>query len=225
MNQEVILIAGAAGLIGQAITKKLASLSRRIVLLDTNEAALQALAAELSEKNPDLKLLTYSHVDSDYGADFNEITLESWQSNIDLHLNSYFHLSQVVSQHMQKYRCGSIVNFGSIYGLVGPDFTIYEGTKMGNTPVYSAIKGAIANLTRYMAAYLGPWNIRVNAICPGGVFDGQNEIFVKNYVKKVPLRRMANPEDLVGPVLFLISEDSQYITGVNLAVDGGWTAV
>jgi NAD(P)-dependent dehydrogenase (short-subunit alcohol dehydrogenase family) len=88
---------------------------------------------------------------------------------------------------------------------------------------YAAIKGGVINLTRYLAAYYGPFEIRVNSVSPGGIFDGQNKTFVSNYNKKVPLKRMGMPGDVASSVHFLLSDDSAYITGHNLLVDGGWS--
>jgi NAD(P)-dependent dehydrogenase (short-subunit alcohol dehydrogenase family) len=90
---------------------------------------------------------------------------------------------------------------------------------------YSAIKGAIVNFSRYLAAYLGPSGVRVNTVSPGGIFDNQNLIFVNNYNKKVPLRRMGYPNDISPSVSFLLSNESNYITGQNLIIDGGWTSI
>ena len=120
---------------------------------------------------------------------------------------------------------GSIVNIASIYGVVGPDFNIYEGTTMTMPAAYSAIKGGLISFTKYLASYLGPNNIRVNAVSPGGIFDNQNPIFVNNYNNKVPLRRMGNPDDIIPAIIFLLSEDAKYITGQNLIIDGGWTSI
>jgi NAD(P)-dependent dehydrogenase (short-subunit alcohol dehydrogenase family) len=113
----------------------------------------------------------------------------------------------------------------SIYGVVGADFSVYDGTTMTMPAAYSAIKGALVNFSRYVASYLGPNQVRVNTVSPGGIFDNQNEIFVSNYCKKVPMRRLGTPEDIAPTVAFLLSDDSQYITGQNLIVDGGWTAI
>ena len=120
---------------------------------------------------------------------------------------------------------GSIINIASIYGVVGPDFTVYDKTSLTMPAGYSAIKGGLINLTRYMASYFGPNNIRVNCVSPGGIFDNQDINFVKNYMKKVPLGRMGLPEDIAPSVAFLLSDDSKYITGQNLIIDGGWTAI
>ena len=90
---------------------------------------------------------------------------------------------------------------------------------------YSAIKGALVNFTRYVASYFGPQQIRINAVSPGGIFDNQNEVFIENYSNKVPMRRLGMPEDIAPTVAFLLSDDSKYITGQNLIVDGGWSAI
>ena len=126
---------------------------------------------------------------------------------------------------MAAQKMGSIINMASIYGVVGADFNVYEGTNMTMPAAYSAIKGALVNFTRYVASYFGPQQVRVNTVSPGGIFDNQNEIFVNNYCKKVPMRRLGTPEDIAPTVAFLLSDDSQYITGQNLIVDGGWTAI
>lgn len=162
---------------------------------------------------------------SDWGKLFEDIPMESMQSNVDMHLNSYFLLCQRVGRQMEKQGSGNIINFSSIYGMAGPDFSVYDGTEMTMPAGYALIKGGISNFTRYLAAYLGPKGIRVNAICPGGVRNGQDEDFVERYSRKVPLRRMAEVEDVVGPIVFLASDLSAYLNGVNLPVDGGWLAI
>jgi NAD(P)-dependent dehydrogenase (short-subunit alcohol dehydrogenase family) len=123
-----------------------------------------------------------------------------------------------------QQRYGNIVNIASIYGMLGPDFSIYEGTTMTMPAEYAAIKGAIISFTRYLATYLAPYNIRVNCLSPGGIFNEQPETFVKKYNKRTPMGRMGNPEDIAGGVLFLLSDLSSYITGQNLVIDGGWSA-
>ncbi len=125
---------------------------------------------------------------------------------------------------MMKQLSGNIINIASIYGFAAPNFEIYEGTDMTVPVEYAAIKGAVINLTRYLASYLARYNIRVNCISPGGVFDKQEESFVRKYSEKVLLdKRMASPDDLVGILVFLLSDKSKYITGQNIVVDGGWS--
>ena len=125
---------------------------------------------------------------------------------------------------MKRQGGGSIINFASIYGVVAPDFSIYEGTDMTMPVAYSAIKGGIITLSKYFATYYGGDNIRVNAISPGGIFSGQAESFVDRYAQKTPMKRMGTPEEIAGAVVFLSSNASSYVTGQNLLVDGGWTA-
>jgi NAD(P)-dependent dehydrogenase (short-subunit alcohol dehydrogenase family) len=118
---------------------------------------------------------------------------------------------------------GSVINVSSIYGVVGPNYGLYEGTALGNPGAYAASKGGVIQLTRWLATTLAP-NVRVNCISPGGIERGQNEQFQDRYTALTPLKRMGREEDLKGAVAFLASDLSQYVTGQNLMVDGGWTA-
>lgn len=161
----------------------------------------------------------------DWGLKFEDIPPSSWRANVDLHMNGYCLCCQKAAEQMKKQGAGSIINIGSIYGIVGPDFSIYEGTSMTMPAAYAVIKGGIIQFTRYLASYYGASGVRVNSISPGGVFDGQDSAFVEKYSAKVPLGRMAEPDDISGAVLFLASDASKYITGHNLVVDGGWSVV
>ena len=156
-----------------------------------------------------------------YGTSFEDVEFDSFQENVISHMGGYFLVSQKISKIMMKQGNGSIVNLGSIYGVLGPNFSVYGDTSMTMPVEYSMIKGGIINFTRYLSTYLAPHNIRVNSICPGGIFDNQPEEFVKNYCEKVPLNRMADPSDIVGTLIFLVSDASKYITGQNIMVDGG----
>jgi len=126
---------------------------------------------------------------------------------------------------MDNQKSGVIVNIASIYGMVGPDFNLYDQTNMTMPPAYSAIKGGVINFTKYLASYYGNKNIRINCVSPGGIFNKQNLKFVENYNKKVPLGRMAQNTDISPSVCFLLSDYASYITGHNLVVDGGWTII
>lgn len=162
---------------------------------------------------------------SDWGEKFENIQLESWRKNVDMHQNGYFLCCQKALEQMKKQKSGSLVNISSIYGVLGADFSLYEDTEMTMPAAYAAIKGAIVNLTRYLASYYGEHNVRVNAVSPGGIFDNQPKSFVERYENKVPLKRMGTPEDIAPSVVFLLSDDAAYITGHNLMVDGGWSVI
>ena len=160
----------------------------------------------------------------DYGRKFEDVSFEDFCENVNMHLGGYFLITKEFSKAMMRQNYGNIINIASIYGFSAPKFEIYEGTDMTTPVEYSAIKGGLINLTKYLASYLGRYNIRVNAISPGGVFNNQPESFVKKYSEKVVLgKRMANTDDLIGVLIFLLSDASKYITGQNIVVDGGWS--
>lgn len=158
-----------------------------------------------------------------YSCDFKEQSLESWQQSIEVNLTAPFHLSQGFSEKLGRSGVGSIINISSIYGLLGPDWRLYEGTKMGNPAAYAVSKGGLIQLTRWLATTLAP-SIRVNAICPGGIYRRQDSDFVERYVSRTPLKRMAKEDDISGALIFLVSHLSTYVTGQILTVDGGWSA-
>lgn len=162
---------------------------------------------------------------ADWGDDFLAVNEESLDKNIKWQLNSYILCCQEVIKEMLKNKNGSIINIASIYGVVGNDFTIYEGTNLNPAAAYSAIKGGLINFTRYLASKYGQYGIRINAVSPGGIFDNQPKQFVESYEKKVPLKRMGRPDDIAPSVSFLLSDEAKYISGHNLIVDGGWTAI
>jgi NAD(P)-dependent dehydrogenase (short-subunit alcohol dehydrogenase family) len=161
----------------------------------------------------------------DWGKKIDDISFDSWRLNIDMHLNGYFVASKLAIDAMLPNKKGSLINISSIYGIVGPDFNVYEGTEMTMPAAYSAIKGGLVNLTRYLAAYYGKDGIRVNTISPGGIFDNQPQSFLDNYNKKVPMKRMGTPEDIAPAAVFLLSDAASYVTGHNMVIDGGWTAI
>jgi NAD(P)-dependent dehydrogenase (short-subunit alcohol dehydrogenase family) len=161
---------------------------------------------------------------ANFGRAFEEVTYEDFCENISLHLGGYFNITREVAKTMMERKRGNIINMASIYGIAAPRFEIYEDTGMTNAVEYAATKGGILAMTRYLASYLGRYQIRVNAISPGGVENLQNPAFVKRYTERVVLgKRMASTDDITGVLLFLLSDASRYITGQNLVVDGGWT--
>lgn len=152
-----------------------------------------------------------------------------WREIMSVNLDSMFFLARIVGPRMAARGGGSIIQTGSIYGLVAPDQRIYEGSlyhglQISSPAVYSVSKAGVVGLTRHLASLWGQRGVRVNCLVPGGVDSGQNDTFRDNYSRRVPMGRMATPQDLVGPLIFLASDASAYVTGQVLAVDGGLTA-
>ena len=152
---------------------------------------------------------------------FLEQSADTWRLALEVNLTAAFVLVQACAEALAASGHGSVINIGSIYGMVGPDMRLYENT-MGNPAAYAASKGGLLQLTRWLATVLAP-DVRVNAITPGGVWRNQPEDFHTRYMARTPLRRMATEEDLKGAVAYLVSDLSAYVTGHNLVVDGGWT--
>lgn len=157
-------------------------------------------------------------------------SLDEWRKVMAVNIDGMFLVAQAVGTQMARQGDGgSIIQTSSIYGIMAPDARIYEGSNyMGlsiNTPpVYSASKAAVVGLTRYLATYWASHRIRVNALVPGGVQSGQNDTFVSKYSERIPMRRMAQPSEMVGALLFLASDAASYVTGQCLVVDGGLSA-
>lgn len=253
LNNNVAYVAGGAGLIGSEVTKALASCGAKTIIIDIDEKSGKRLKEELKKKAlnifyekvdmadlenigakltsifkrlgfPDAWINLFYPRTRDWSDPVEKLSLDSWRKNVDTHMTAYSWISREIALTMKRERIkGSIINFGSIYGIQGNDFTLYEGTQMTSPMAYSAIKGGIINLTRYLASYFGKHGIRVNNICPGGILDKQNGKFIANYERKVPLKRMASPEDVAPLVVFLASEAAAYITGTTIMVDGGWS--
>ena len=247
-KKDIVIITGPAGLIGSAFSHAVAATGRCVILADIDRGKTLKLENELREKYgkqsaffiktditrpASVESLIKETVNiygavhclvNNYGRKFEDVCHDDFCENVNLHLGGYFQVCKSAAEVMKKQKFGSIVNMASIYGFTAPRFEIYEDTPMTMPVEYAAIKGGVINLTKYLASYLGPYNIRVNCISPGGVFDYQPENFVSKYCSKVPLQhRMANVDDLTGALLFLVSDESKYMTGQNLVIDGGWS--
>lgn len=243
LKDKIILVTGGSGLLGAQIMHDLKQKGARAINLDINVANNLdegTCTCDITDTSSiiatlDIIIKHFGRIDGlvnnayprtkDFASRVEDVTDESWRLNVDMQLNSYFFMSREVLKIMANQGFGSIVNMTSIYGVVGNDPTIYENTEMKTPPAYTAIKGGLINLTRYLAAYYGPKQVRINCVSPGGIFDHQPAPFVTAYEKRVPMKRMGTPKDIAPVVSFLLSDEAGYVTGQNICVDGGWTAI
>lgn len=158
-----------------------------------------------------------------YAVPFAEQTADAFAAAVQVNLNAAFELSHAAAPALARSGRGTILNVASIYGMLGPNMGLYTGTRMGNPAAYAASKGGLIQLTRYLATVLAP-AVRVNCISPGGIARGQAPAFVERYEALTPLGRMGCEEDLKGAAAFLAGDAAGWITGQNIAVDGGWSA-
>lgn len=242
LKGKVIIVTGGSGLLGREIVSDLILKGAVAINADINEDTdlnNNTFKIDITVEKSIIDSIEtiskyYGKIDGlvnnayprtkDWGTKFEDINYESWQKNVDIQMNTTFLFIQKLMPELLRTK-GSIVNMASIYGVVGNDMTIYENTNIGTAAQYSAIKGGIINLTRYLASYYGKQGVRLNCVSPGGIFDNQDALFVSNYEKKVPLGRMGTPNDIAPVVSFLLSEEAKYITGQNIIVDGGWTCI
>jgi NAD(P)-dependent dehydrogenase (short-subunit alcohol dehydrogenase family) len=250
LSNKVILLTGGTGLYGRQLTSALAEAGAELVVASRDLKRLQQVAEEERKRGYRVHVETYDQGDEQSivalrdrlvqqhgkidGLVNNSVLrpmkgpdapLEAWNDSMRVNATGLFLMLRAFGKSMAQQKNGSIVNIGSIQGMVGPTPNLYEGTNLGTPPPdYFFHKGGMINLTRYFASILGDKGVRVNCVSPGGFFTGQPEPFLSRYCLKTMLGRMADENDLGGPIVFLLSDAARYITGANLAVDGGYTA-
>jgi NAD(P)-dependent dehydrogenase (short-subunit alcohol dehydrogenase family) len=245
------VITGASGHIGRVIAETLGELGADLVLVDLSGSELkeceQALASQRVARVDTIECDLESEAERSrligaiddvtilvnnaafvgssglpgWTTAFEKQELPAWRRAMEVNLTAVFDLVKGFAPKLSTAKGASVINIASIYGQFGPDYGLYEGTGMGNPAAYAASKGGLLQLTRWMATTLAP-RIRVNAISPGGVFRNQPPLFVERYEARTPLARMACEDDVRGAIGFLASDLSAYVTGQNIAVDGGW---
>lgn len=250
LQDRVAVVTGGAGHIGTTIVETLVELGAMVLCVDQVAEHRHAirqrnkvvdLTVDLSQPKASHEVLNevkqrFGRLDvlinnaaytgntalPGYSTDFGQQSLEAWDAALRVNVSAAFLMAQSARTELAKNGVGAIVNVASIYGLVGPDLRLYEGTGMGNPAAYGVSKGGLLQLTRYLATVLSP-DIRVNSISPGGLARSQPAAFTRRYQARAPLRRMGTEEDLKGAIAYLASDASAYVTGQNLTVDGGWT--
>jgi NAD(P)-dependent dehydrogenase (short-subunit alcohol dehydrogenase family) len=248
LQGRVALVTGGSGLFGRQIAEALAEAGARTIMASRNLEKLHVQAELFRQSGIEIEVLQY---DQSSEASMQQLlkqsldlagkvdilvnnsvlrTMGDWgdpaenfAKSMEVNATGLFVMTRLFGDYMAGRGQGSIINVGSIQGVVGPDFTLYEGLNWGAPPDYFFHKGGLLQLTRYAAAVLGPRGVRVNAITPGGFFNHQDESFVVRYNARTFLGRMANETDIKGAIAYLASDASAYVTGANLVVDGGYT--
>lgn len=252
LDGKTVVLTGAAGFIGTQVVLALVEAGARVCAIDRNDALLRQklgpehaglmhCAADVASRDdlrraqqklaskwgtPDGLINNAVARSPNYFEPFESMDPDEWDKVMAVNLKGAVLACQVFGSPMAHQGAGSIVNVLSIYGMVGPDQRLYEGSlhlgKPINSPaVYGASKAGLWGLTRYLAAYWGKRGVRVNAVSAGTVASGQTEAFIESYSKQVPLGRLAGADDVAAAIRYLVSDASKYVTGHNLVVDGG----
>lgn len=256
LNKKVAVITGGSGILGSIFVNSMLEAGAHVAILDlsenkiankkkdkvlfiecdiTQKSQVENAFKQINELLGPISIVVNNAATktsnlSNFFKKFEDYDLDTWNEVMSVNVGGMFLVSQEASKYMKKENAGgSIIQISSIYGLLGPDMSIYKGSDyLGheiNTPaVYSASKAAVVGFTKWLSVYLADSNIRVNCIVPGGIESGQNSSFIDAYSNKVPLKRMANAEEMVSTLIHLASDSSSYITGQIISIDGGYSA-
>ena len=251
LNEKVIVVTGGAGLLGRRFCVAVAGQGGLAIAADVDRDAAERVAEEITASGGWAEAATLDITDTasvdgliaavdarhgridavvnnayprnkSWGRRLEEVTYADFCENISLHLGGYFLVAQRFAGYFRSHGGGNIVNMASIYGTLAPRFEIYDNTTMTVSVEYAAIKSSIIQLTRYFAQYFKTDGVRCNALSPGGILDQQPEIFLKQYNSHCGIKGMLDAQDIVGALVFLLSDNSRYVTGQNLIVDDGF---
>jgi len=247
LSGRLALVTGAHGKLGPVWIAALAGAGARVVGIDVRPGGVKGAdsveIADVTDRDalialrervgaPDV-VVNNAGIDQPPSGDTDSFAIEDvpyddFRRVLDVNLAGTFLVTQVFGSAMRDAGRGSIVNIGSLYAAIAPDPTMYDHLDFDppflKPPAYGASKAGVVSLTRYFARLWGPHGVRVNALSPGGVLGGQDPEFLRKFTARTPLRRLAEDGDLTGPLLFLASDASRYVTGHELRVDGGFTA-
>ncbi|WP_460533514.1 SDR family NAD(P)-dependent oxidoreductase [Humibacter ginsengiterrae] len=252
LTGKVAIVTGGTGLYGRPFAQGLTDAGAHVVVTSRSIEIAQKAAAQIVDRGGSAIALRLDQSDPDSIAEFSDEVVREcggvdvlvnnavhrqgaglattersdWDATSSTNSRGLFLLTQQICATMiAQGRGGAVVNIGSIYGIVAPDFPIYEGTPVVPPLFYSYDKAGMIGFTRYLAGALGPHGIRVNCLCPGGLRTANTDsVFDERYASRTPLRRMADADDVTPSLVFLASDAARYITGVALPVDGGWTS-
>ncbi|NQY81923.1 MAG: SDR family oxidoreductase [Alphaproteobacteria bacterium] len=253
LEGRTVVVTGGCGLIGSAFCRSILEAGATTVIADLDYSKTLALKAAFDTEFPEKSIaaeldITDEHsiyalikkvVESNgridgvvsnaypknksYGAALDEVSYAGFCENLNLHLGGYFLTNQKFAKLFAAQKNGVIINMASIYGVIAPKFQIYKNTLMTMPVEYSAIKAGILSLTRYFAQYYKKDHVRVNALSPGGIADGQPQSFQDAYKSLSGAKGMLDPQDLVGTLIYLLSDNAQHVTGQNIVIDGGFS--
>lgn len=253
LDGQVVVVTGGAGLLGRTFARSIARAGGVAIVADidlvaarevadaigvdhpgrvraasldiTDVASVRALLADVTatEGRVDAVVNNAYPRNRNYGRKLEDVTYADFCENVSRHLGGYFLVSQQFGLVFRERGGGTIVNMASIYGVRAPRFDVYAGTAMTMPVEYAAIKSAVLQLTQYFAQYFKGSGIRVNAISPGGILDGQPAPFQARYRTYSASKGMLDTQDIEGALLFLLSDMSRYVNGQNIIVDDGWT--
>lgn len=253
LDGKVIVITGGAGLLGRQFCQAVARQGALAIVADRDLAAAEIVAEDICKQFPGraeaealditskdsvLTLISrlrarHARIDAvvnnayprnrQYGRRLEDVAYEDFCENVSLHLGGYFLVSQQFALMFREQGDGNIVNMSSIYGSIAPRFDVYEGTEMTMPVEYAGIKAGVQHLTVYLAQYFKADGIRANCLSPGGIFDSQPESFVRAYNARAGRKGMLDPADMMGALVFLLSDASRHMTGQNLIIDDGFS--
>ena len=250
LNEKVVVVTGGAGLIGSSLTRNIVKKSGKVIIGDVSVEAGRKLQEELGDNNVCFIKLDvtdpfsienfikdgkhhFGQIDAavhsayprskQWGTKFEELKPEGLKEDLYMQLGGAILFSQQIIKYFIDKQLGNLIHVSSIQGTSAPRFNHYDGTTMVSPIEYSAIKSGIISITSYLAKYYKGNGIRVNSISPGGILDKQPTIFLDKYRASCNEKGMLDPEDLIGLIIFMLSDESKYITGQNIIIDDGWS--